>query len=250
MENITKALLIAGAILIIVMLLSAVMIFWNNMSGYFTEKHEAKMVEQLVEFNNRFANYNGQTIRGNELISVINRIIDYNNYQSGIEGYDRVIITIDLKGHGNELKYNGETGSNAIFQGNISNETDDNEIKTVANTSNRLTTESGISGITDTRLQKMSAQIANIVDDNIGDSDEKSEYIRYRKELLKEILKYEVSDTDISKIKTATYQYYQFTQFKRAMFKCKGISYNQENGRVNKMEFEVVLGDDSKIKFD
>ena len=38
---------------------------------------KADRIKQLVEFNNKFTNYNGKTIRGNELISIMNRIIDY-----------------------------------------------------------------------------------------------------------------------------------------------------------------------------
>ena len=36
MENATKALLIAAGMLLVVMLLSLLMTFWDNVSGYFT----------------------------------------------------------------------------------------------------------------------------------------------------------------------------------------------------------------------
>lgn len=259
MENATKALLIAAAILIILMLISTMLIFRNQLAGYFSEKHDSKMVEQLVEFNNRFENYNGQTIRGNELISVMNSIIDYNNYQSGIEGYEKVMIEIDFinSQYVQELKYDNETGSNSIFT--LSNNkirntsTSDSAISKIAGLSSTLVSTSGITGITDTKLQKMSAQISNIVDDDIVDSRAREEYINHRAELLKRILGYEVDDSDISAIKTATYKYYQYTQFKRAMFKCTNVTYNTTNGRVNGMTFEVVTVTDTSgthIKFD
>ena len=42
--------------------------------------------------------------------------------------------------------------------------------------------------------------------------------------------------------------------FKRAMFKCTNVSYNETNGRVNNLDFVVELEDDGnggqKIKFD
>ena len=109
MENAAKALLIAAAVLIAVMLLSLVFIFKDSMAGYFAERHNATMLEQLVKFNNKFQNYNGKTVRGNELISIMNSIIDYNNYQSGIDGYDRIIIELDFRGHEDDLKYNRES---------------------------------------------------------------------------------------------------------------------------------------------
>ena len=257
MENATKALLIAAAILIILMLISTMLIFKDQLAGYFSGRHDSKMVEQLVEFNNRFENYNGQTIRGNELISVMNNIIDYNNYQAGIEGYERVIIKIDLLGYQEELKYKNESGSNTLITGAvIHNQNNDDVIKRISETSGRLTDEatSGIDKITDTKLQKMSASISNIVDDDeITNPLLKEDYKEYRKQVLKRILGYEVEEIDIPKIKQATYQYYQYTQFKRAMFKCTGVTYNTTNGRVNGMTFEVVTVTDNNgthIKFD
>lgn len=262
MENATKALLIAAAMLILLMLISTMLIFKNQLAGYFSEKHDSKMVEQLVEFNNKFENYNGQTIRGNELISIMNMIIDYNNYQAGIEGYERVLIEIDFinSQYIQDLKYKNETGSNSIFSFSpdykIKNtSTSDATISTISGLSSTLVTTSGITGLTDTKLQKMSAQIANIVDDDIIDYRAKGEYIEHRAELLKRILgnNFDV-DSKIDTIKTVTYKYYQYTQFKRAMFKCTNVSHDTTNGRVNKMQFEVVLEDDfsgnKKIKFD
>lgn len=259
MENITKALLIAAGVLIAVMLLALVFVFWNEMSGYFTEKHNTAVLEQTVEFNNQFANYDKQTIRGNELISVMNRIINYNNYQSEMVGYERVKIEIDLKGHEADFKYNGETGSNSLFSGNIKNTSNDDSLKLIAETSSRLVNESlsGIPYLTDTKLQRLAARINDIVDDNISDSREKAQYKIDRATLLSKILGYTVAEDDaiIDDVKKATYQYHQFMQFKRAMFECKEVSYNQENGRVNGMKFEVITETDSmtgveKIKFD
>jgi len=247
MENATKALLITGGIFIIIMILSLVVVFWDQMSAYFTEKHDSTMLGQLVEFNSKFENYNGQTIRGNELVSIMNMIIDYNNYQNGVEGYDRVEIIIDLKGHQGELRYKNETSSESIIKvsdNKITNKTNDNAIAAIAGLSATLVNTSGISNITDTKLQKMSAGISNIVDDNITDTQAKTDYIEYRAQLLKRILGYEVEDSEINTIKMATYKYYQFTQFKRALFKCTKVSYNEQNGRVNEMIFEVELEED------
>lgn len=257
MENATKALLIAAGILLIIMIISAIVIFWDEMAGYFTEKYEATMLEQLVEFNNKFSNYNGKTIRGNELLSIMNRIIDYNNYQSDMLGYERIAITIDLKGHHEELKYRGEDGNNTIIKVNGTRITNtgpnkDEPIKEIAQTSSKLSADLEIS---DVKLQKLSAQIDSIVDDEVVDSRSKEDYKKYRAQLLTRILGYEVevNDSRIDDIKKATYQYHQFTQFKRAMFKCTDIKYNEQNGRINEMRFEVILETDASgehIKFD
>ena len=78
MENVTKALIMAAGILVFVMLLSLIMIFWRSLSGYYAEQHNTQVIEQDTKFNAQFDNYSGETIRGNELISVINKIVSYN----------------------------------------------------------------------------------------------------------------------------------------------------------------------------
>lgn len=256
MENAAKALLIAAAVLIAVMLLSMVFIFWDDMAGYFTERHDATMLEQLVKFNNKFQNYNGKNVRGNELISIMNSIIDYNNYQAGVEGYDRIIIEIDLLGHENDFKYNNESGGNTLISSGmlvnnkISNKNNDGYIKTIAEAGGRLVANSGISEITDVKLQKLVAQISSIVDDAGLLGADLDDYKKNRKATLESILKRTVDESEIETIKTATYQYNQFTQFKKAMFECTNISYNETNGIVNRMQFRVILKDNGTIKFD
>lgn len=252
MENITKALLIAGGVLLAIMVLSLIVILWNQMSGYFAEEHSAKMVEQTVEFNNKFENYNGQTIRGNELISIMNRIIDYNNLYTGNMGqYDRIIIYVDLKGDANEFAYDGNAD---LFPNDpIENKSNDTEIRRISELSVNLTSSaSSIPGITDTKLQRLAAEIHNIVDEDLFTGNDKDAYIKKRNQKLKSILGYTVESTNttlINKIIDATKQYYQLTQFKRAMFECTGVTYNETNGRVNGMTFEIKETSEGKVVF-
>ena len=55
--------------------------------------------------------------------------------------------------------------------------------------------------------------------------------------------------TQMEKIISVTKKYYQYTQLKRAMFKCTEVQHNsKENGRVNGMKFEIVE-ENGKAKF-
>lgn len=251
MENITKALLIAAGVLIAIMILSLIITFKDQLSAYFTEEHDSKMVEQTVEFNNRFENYNGQTIRGNDLISVMNRVIDYNNmYTGNMGGYERVKIRVNLRGHKDEFAYEGE--ADLFPHDPINNNTNDDDISRISGLSATLTSSaSGIPGITDTKLQKLAAEIHNIVEVDQYTGDEKKAYIKTREQKLKSILGYTVANTDttlMNNIIDATKQYYQYTQFKRAMFHCTGVKYNTENQRVNEITFDIVE-ENGKVKF-
>ena len=257
MENITKALLIIAGVLIVIMVLSLVTVVWNQISDYEDVKHEEKMLQQLQKFNSKFENYTGQTIRGNELVSIMNRIVDYNNYQSGIIGFERIKITIDLKNHQNELLDEDIEGIETLFKSSlIKNEENDENIKGISELSGKLTSEAqtGISGLTEAKLQKLSANIHNIAYDDISNLEEKKEYIEYRRKLLKQILGRDVEESEINNVKKATYLYNQLTKFKRAMFKCNNITRDSENGRINEMQFEVVLEENisgkKQIKFE
>ena len=187
MENASKALLIGAAILFAVMILSLLMIGYQQISSYFAEKHEVAMIEQTTKFNSQFENYNQKDIRGSDMISLMNKVIDCNERLSYMEGtnYKRIEITIDLINNSTveQFKYTTtESGfSNAsIFTGTkITNVTDtgtppttieksrelDNKLILIAGTINELTNEDkngGIPKVTDTKLQSLASNISNI----------------------------------------------------------------------------------------
>ena len=239
MENVSKALMMAGGLLISLMVISLIVVLWGQLSGYFTEDSKATVVEQDTKFNAQFENYNKKSIGGYDLISVINKIIDYNRTAADIKNYDRIKIKIELNGR--NFQYNGDTGTN-IFKNKdtLSNIDKDTDIEEISNLSTNLVEDLSKAGVEadDTKLQLLSANIANIVDDKV---DEET-----RTKKLKSIFGDKIADSNgkisenkISKIKSATMQYYQYIQFKRAMFTCTDVKYNQQNGRVNEMDFEI-----------
>ena len=239
MENVSKALMMAGGLLISLMVISLIVVLWGQLSGYFTEDSKATVVEQDTKFNAQFENYNKKSIGGYDLISVMNKIIDYNRTAADIKNYDRIKIKIKLNGR--NFQYNGDTGTN-IFKNKdtLSNIDKDTDIEEISNLSTNLVEDLSKAGVEadDTKLQLLSANIANIVDDKV---DEET-----RTKKLKSIFGDKIADSNgkisenkISKIKSATMQYYQYIQFKRAMFTCTDVKYNQQNGRVNEMDFEI-----------
>lgn len=260
MENASKALIIAGSILIAILLITMIVFFGNKMSSYFAAKHDEKMIEQNIEFNNRFENYNGQTIRGNEVISLLNRVIDYNNYSVDIENYERVEISIDLKGHQNEFAFEGR---NNFFGTKIANTSNDANIREIAELGTtlleRLRMAVGNSNLQDINLQKLSSEISNIVVTNFSTNDWTEQKIKNykdnRKRKLKNILG--LSETQLANLDNSallneiikiTKDYYVYTQFKRAMFKVTEVNYSEKYERVNDIKIEVVL-ENGTVKF-
>ena len=261
MENVTKALLIAAGILFAVLILSLLAMFGGQLSGYYAEQHNSKIIEQDAKFNAQFENYNGQTIRGNEIISIMNKVVNYNTSIADMEKYDKVILSIDLKGYQNRANDNFKYSDSdtSIFQGKMSanilknTATSDVNIRDVANISADLINElasAGISNISDAQLQALSADIQNIaIDSNAAQSLQIT-----RNQKLQNILgKNKANSLNVSQMNTlvnVTKSYYQYTQFKRAMFKCTGVQHNiSQNGRVIGMTF-VIVEENGKAKFD
>ena len=280
MENSTKAIIIAGGMFILIMVITLLVVFGRSLSSYMQGQHDKEIVKQVTEFNNKFANYQGTELRGNELISVLNRVIDYNALEAGEYGYDPVLVEIDLVDRNaldSVIKFNSKD-ENFLFKKNVSkiknSKDSDDELKTISQKGTTILSkysdkekypDNYIPRLTDTKLQKLSAEISNIAQekDNSSwldgyDGDRIAVYNRTRAKKLTSILGYEVSaegkikvdgiEKDIiPAVKNATCEYYQYTQFKRIMFKCTSIEYSQDTGRINKMSFEVKITTDGKI---
>lgn len=97
MENASRALMIAGGILIAMMIVSLLVFGLNRLSRYENAKDEAKRNEQLLEFNKQFESYNKSVIKGYEMISLANLADDMNTRYSEDKGYTPVHIYLNLQ---------------------------------------------------------------------------------------------------------------------------------------------------------
>ena len=78
MENAVKALLIAAGVLVGIMILSLLMYGHGEISSYYREKEENKEFEQLAILNKQYIPYNRQDVRGSDIITLVNKIVDFN----------------------------------------------------------------------------------------------------------------------------------------------------------------------------
>ena len=79
MENASKALIIAGGVLVAVLIISILAYMWVNVSSFHETLDDNKMYERVLEFNKQFESYNKQLLRGADVASVINKVIDNNS---------------------------------------------------------------------------------------------------------------------------------------------------------------------------
>ena len=93
MENASKALLIAGGILLTMLVLSLLLYAWNIFSEYQTNQDRLQEVEDLAKFNEQFTSYQRDDVLGYELLSLVNKVIDYN------QRYSRTGINTNVPGN-------------------------------------------------------------------------------------------------------------------------------------------------------
>lgn len=82
MENASKALLMAGGVLIAILIISSFMLFFTDLSNYENSQTDARMQEQVVKFNNSYTAYDRSGITLNEIKSLYNKI-ESNNERAG-----------------------------------------------------------------------------------------------------------------------------------------------------------------------
>ena len=261
MENATKALLIAAGFLIAIIILSMLALGYNQISNYYQQQSDNFTLSQIVELNKNFTNYDGKTIRGNEMLSVINLVVDYNNWvnENSGEGYNpiQLNITFGIEKTDNRWKsfhieenntYNylfpdcsPITNLNMKKISSKKNELLDsfssimqNEFSqpNVASESNLQLLSSNVHTIRDwiTRSTQNTADMSERQKENYDENNVKTA------KLLDKILKTNftasnATDTQnnlknkkdkIVKIEKIAAEYYELTQFKRAYFICEG----------------------------
>lgn len=251
MENASKALLMAGGVLIALLIIGALLLMFNNLSSYQKVGEQDTKEAQVIEFNNQFETYNRKNVRGSELYSLLNRVVDYNrrkstegvgNDQGQYVAYTNMKIKVDL---GSDLKkYTPDDTvrllNNATKNGVIEQSATSNDFKiAISNTINLLESKYGAES-----LNKLAGGLSKIFIDfentNITDK-EKDAAKRAFNQVSKKV---SVNDWNQLKkdsgIRNDVYTYYEYVQFKRARFDCEKTEYDKQSGRIINMEFKFT----------
>ena len=250
MENASKALIMAGSVLIALMIIGALVLMFGNLTSYQKTDTSSTRTAQITEFNNQFETYNRDDVRGSELYSLLNRVIDYNRRQS-YEGtgptdsgstisYEPMTIHFNI-----DPKQLAADGRNNLLIKNKEytvSKTDNSFEKNVEEKISELEKVYGQDSLTNltTNLTKL-----------FPDADVIKKYTDTEKQLLiknfnaaSKIVKIEEA-TDIDSknpdtkntIRQDAYTYYEYVQFKRAYFNCEVVQYDENTGRILRMDF-------------
>lgn len=230
MENAAKALLIAAGVLIGLMLISLCTVSYKEISDYYKAKEEIKVIEQVADFNKQYNFYDREDVRGTDIITLVNKIIDFNNLKE--EEKINISISIPNDDKAKLLYYNYNTNKNIslIPIKNSGITYTENTITSMLNTASYI--ESKYNKYTQGMAAKLCVNISTLMGENTRKS---------KKELLVELKIMNKNDTygqaDEYVDNEEILKYYQYQQFKRAHFDCKELKYTNQ-GRVKSFIFE------------
>ena len=88
MENASRAIIMAGGILMGVIIVSVLVMVFQPIGGVYEEEGLALTIEQFEEYNRKFNLYD-KSLYGSELLSLANLVHDYNKRLLDVEHVDK-----------------------------------------------------------------------------------------------------------------------------------------------------------------
>lgn len=233
MDNAAKALTMAAAVLFAIMILSLLVYFYNSYRAIGVAEQDVASMESIVAFNNQYSTYNRDNVRGNELLSLVNKIIDYNNNQAeyGYKDIDINIIidstelskfkyslnSVWLPNGVTDLKLEAHLEGMAKDVAEIEKDFGSAQCTAIASDISNITTLLNGGEVTYNNI-KYKKSTANTLDDYMND-------------------KYAILISDSRTLELVN-TYYEFTQFKRGYFDCTEMKTDDNTGRITSFSFE------------
>ena len=219
MENASKALIMAGGVLISLMVIGLLVLFYNNLSGMQKIKTDSETEQQAAEFNKQYDVY-ARDVYGSEILSIANKIADYNKREADNKGY----TPIDL-----EVTFTKGLSERYFVENKVYSAKDLYDITANKSAKNPICLEEYVN------------QLGN-----------KTVYSRINSSIsrqIKKIATMRTNDLQALGIEEADYkdnlaEYNQYknllTQMKETVFKYVKFDYDENNGRIKKMIYKSV----------
>lgn len=144
MENASKALLMAGGILIALLIIGVLLLMFNQISTLKQSESSNQKNTQLVKFNMDFERYlDDSGISGSDIVTLANKISDYNDKKETIhEVSNSVDYSIKMELYVEMTGFKSKYGySNGIFKDVtyvVSNDNPQNDLKVIINKYNPI----------------------------------------------------------------------------------------------------------------
>jgi|GEM_PF-5481228 len=197
---------------------------FNNLTNYQDSGIQIEREAQILSFNRQFETYNRKDVRGSDIISLMNRIVDYNKRRTGETSEERF----------QEMNIRVKMGNKSQLESEFSY---DNQIRLLETEYTQRNIENFINSVKaieskyqQSNVTKLVTNITKVIDGNI--------------ETISQIIppSFVKNNRDVEDIKKATLSYYEYSLLKRAYFNCTNVRYNLDTGRIIEMEFERISG--------
>ena len=227
MENASKALIMAGGILIALLVIGALVLMFNQLSYYQRTETDSEKTQQLADFNNEYLKYTYDDIKGYELISLVNKVIDYNIKEevgNSVDYTKKITVVINMKEFKSKYGVKNITSlftkdtytinnSNTIFSADLNN------FRSMENT------------YTLSAMNKLSANYDTLKQ---AKAENQNSYETKIKEIVGKVVKNNSGNTiSLTEIE----QYREYSEFKSSTFKPGNVEYHN-NGQVKQLSFE------------
>ena len=277
MENSSKALYMAGSLLIALLIVSMLVYAFRNIGNVQNEKDKQLYEQSIIDFNKEYEAYNKKIMYGTDVISCINKAISNNEKYvkggthaiAGASGDEAVItITVVLNNPISEsfelFEYNSaKDRTQTIFNQNFSEKTKDyllnTDIYTIFGISNNKNILTAVNKNLSNYYDKNGNTIvkSNKVTKEVLEAKEYKLEKNYKNSILYQItlnstdLKYvgynpNYEDEKLEIVKdpnknTNTWYSIEWTtalyNFKKCKFKCDDFHYNDNTGRIDNIKF-------------
>ena len=222
MENASKALLMSGGMLIALLVIGALLLAFNQIGDYEKGKSSMTKSSQVADFNKEFAKYTGDNVKGYDLITLINKAIDFNSKEgttketaNSVDYSKKIKIVItNMKKFKN--KY-GVNNSSEWLKGNSDSYETQNSGDTIPN---------GIKKFTELERTYTLSKLSNL--------SSNYDSIKAGTKTVKDII-----GTDDSRITLEVIaQYREYSEFKSSSFKNTDMKYNGD--QIVELDFEYI----------
>jgi len=258
MENASKALLIAGGILLVMLIIGLLFFSWSKFSEFYSKNDELAEIEDLSKFNLQFTNYQRKKVYGYELISLANKVADYNMRYStegkNDEKYNKIQMNINLSN--NQKQFSKDDNlylfkSNTFTIDSITNIIDKAELveKNYGNSNAASKIAKSIDSIilSDTQLEynrntrnmTETQSMINAIEtfNRLTDGEKIDNYKNVSDAQVRNA--YNNMVNNLKNNNSNILAYYEYYQFKRGIFECgeSDITYDNVTGRVSSISF-------------
>ena len=238
MDNASKALIMAGGMLLAMLIVALLMYAWSLFSEYQTSQDDLAEIENTAKFNEQFTQYDRNDVLGYEILSLVNKVVDYNYRKSSDANakndakYTPITIEVNIP---NPSVFKEGTESNKLFDVNKKQYRQSGAVNQFNSIIKEATRIEGLYGGADSasRLAKAISTIYSSTTTE-GNAIKKFNSLSTKTQVK--------NKAELDAQKTDLYKYYEYVQFKRTVFKSDSnkIVYDPNTGRISYMCFDFV----------